>query len=133
MSWTTSLMVVVLVAAHVIAVESALNCFTCNSNRNGACGSEFSEEDEDEVVAQQGRSVRQRVQRGRGRGSGATGRGGGRGSGATGTERAAGSSARTRTRRWRSRDGACGKEFKEDTPTCPGSICVKAHTKDNGQ
>jgi len=89
MSWTTSLMVVVLVAAHVIAVASALNCFTCDSNRDGACGREFSEEDEDEVVAQQGRSVRQRVQRGRG----------GRGSGATGTERAARSSARTRRTR----------------------------------
>ena len=63
MSWTTSLLVVVLVAAHVIAVESALNCFTCNSNRNGACG----------------------------------------------------------------------KEFKEDMATCTGSICVKIHNKDNGQ
>ena len=37
-------MVVVLVAAHVIAVASALNCFTCDSNRDGACGKEFSED-----------------------------------------------------------------------------------------
>lgn len=41
MKWSTSLLVLVVVAAYVIAASSALECHECKTNRNGACGDEF--------------------------------------------------------------------------------------------
>jgi len=40
MNWSTSLLLVVVVASNVIAA-SALDCYSCETHRNGACGEQF--------------------------------------------------------------------------------------------
>jgi len=44
MNGWTSMLVLVVVAAHVIAVTSALECYNCHTNRDGACGDDFDED-----------------------------------------------------------------------------------------
>lgn len=41
MKWSTSLLVLVVVAAHVIAASSALECYFCETNLKGACSDDF--------------------------------------------------------------------------------------------